>query len=442
MATFEANIDGIVGPTHNYSGLSFGNVASMHNKQMPSNPKLAALQGLEKMHYLAQLGIKQAVLPPQERPHLVTLRSLGFEGSDQQILEKAFKQAPELFFACCSASSMWAANAATVSPSCDSQDGRLHITPANLTNKFHRSIEAEATEMALQAIFPNHKFFMHHSPLPSSHALADEGAANHTRFCGNVGEAGIQLFVFGRYGLGHHNSQLPANFPARQTYEASESIARLHQLSFDRVVFAQQHPKAIDAGVFHNDVISVGHENLFLYHELAFAEGDAVIENIRSKMASQSHADMILIKVADADISLAEAVSTYLFNSQIVTLADKSMHLIAPAECHENEKVRTFIDQLIQDNTNPINSVHYFNLRESMANGGGPACLRMRIVLTEEEFAASNQHVWMTDALYNTLVKWVEKYYRDYLLPQDLIDPDLLVESQEALDALSKILRL
>ena len=49
----EFNFDGLVGPSHNYAGLSFGNVASFSNVKSASNPKQAALQGLAKMRALA-----------------------------------------------------------------------------------------------------------------------------------------------------------------------------------------------------------------------------------------------------------------------------------------------------------------------------------------------------------------------------------------------------
>jgi len=112
----ELNLDGIVGPTHNYAGLSWGNLASQKHKLSVSNPRQAALEGLAKMKFLADMGIPQAVLPPHQRPHLPTLRSLGYSGSDAEILAKAHQDNPVLLSACCSASAMWSANAATVSP--------------------------------------------------------------------------------------------------------------------------------------------------------------------------------------------------------------------------------------------------------------------------------------------------------------------------------------
>lgn len=437
---YEVNFDGIVGPTHHYGGLSYGNVASMENRFQPSNPKAAALQGLKKMKFLMDLGVKQAILPPHERPYIPSLRTLGFTGSDQEIILKASKLIPEIFLACCSSSTMWTANAATASPSADSQDGHLHLTPANLSNKFHRSIEHPTTALVLKAIFKDSTHFVHHPILPEGNHFADEGAANHTRFSDNAASAGVQLFVYGRQAFGHGTA--PRLYPARQTYEASQAIIRRHQLNSDRAIIAQQNPQAIDAGVFHNDVISVGHENLFFYHTAAFVDTERVIEEIRDKFERCCTKKMIFLPVDEKRISIKDAVASYLFNSQIVTLEDKTMTLIAPSECQEIPQVKVFLEEIVADPKNPIVSIHYFNLTESMCNGGGPACLRLRVELTDQEMAAANPGVFLDDQLYDTLTAWVHRYYRDRLLPQDLTDPYFITTGQQALDELSRLLNL
>ena len=155
MSAYEVNFDGLVGLTHHYAGLSFGNVASTRNQQAVANPKLAARQGLLKMKQLADLGFVQAVLPPHERPQVDLLRQLGFSGTDAQVLARAAQQAPRLLCAVSSASAMWTANAATVSPSSDTADGRVHFTVANLNNKFHRASEAIAEgEACVERMLP------------------------------------------------------------------------------------------------------------------------------------------------------------------------------------------------------------------------------------------------------------------------------------------------
>jgi succinylarginine dihydrolase len=439
--TIEMNFDGIIGPTHNYSGLSYGNVASMEHGQLVSNPKQAALQGLAKMHTLMSLGIKQAVLPPQERPFIPILHSLGFMGSETEILEKAWKTDPKILMACSSAACMWAANAATVSPSADSNDERVHFTPANLISKFHRSFEGATTSLVLYRIFNHPAYFAHHHPLPYHMDYADEGAANHTRFCKAFDQPGIQLFVYGR-SIQSQQHPLPKKFPARQTDEASKALARLHRLSPSRVIFAQQNPDAIDAGVFHNDVIAVSHQNVFLYHEKAFTNTPQIIQQLRNLMEQHCQTALIELEVKSEDIPLEEAVKTYLFNSQIITLPDQTMALIAPQECQASPSINHFLQQLLENKNQPIRQVIYQNIRESMQNGGGPACLRLRVALKKKEYDVMHQPVQLTEELYQNLVKWIEKHYRDQLLPKDLPDPQLLKEGRHALDELTNILQL
>ena len=226
----EANFDGLVGPTHNYAGLSWGNVASKSSVRSVSSPKEAALQGLAKMKQLADRGYVQGVLPPHERPHIPTLRALGFEGTDARVLEQAAKASPSILAAVSSASSMWTANAATVSPSADTADHRVHFTPANLSAKFHRSIEHRVTGRSLKAVFADESYFAHHPALPSVSHFGDEGAANHTRLCAGYGEPGVELFVYGQIAF-NEQAPAPGKYPARQTLEASQAIARLHGLS-------------------------------------------------------------------------------------------------------------------------------------------------------------------------------------------------------------------
>ncbi len=434
---FEVNFDGLVGPTHNYAGLSVGNVASLKNADQASNPKQGALQGLAKMKALSDMGLKQAVLPPLERPDVHVLRQLGFSGNDEQVIIRAASEAPSIFAATCSASSMWTANACTISPSADTQDNKVHFTAANLSNKFHRSIEAPTTSRILEAIFTDENCFSHHQALPMGDHFGDEGAANHTRFCQSYGEQGVEFFVFGKYAF-DTSKPFPTKYPARQTFEASQAIARLHQLKDSKTVFAQQNPNVIDAGVFHNDVIAVGNKNCLFYHELAFLDSDQVIKDLQEAYGEEP---MHFIKVPESEVSLNDAVHTYLFNSQLVTLADGSMAIIAPGECRENKAVRSYLDSVIAGD-NPITKVEIYDVKQSMQNGGGPACLRQRIVLNENEISASNSSVYMNDRLFQTLNQWVEKHYRDSLVENDLADPNLLVESRTALDELTKILNL
>ncbi len=437
MKQFEVNFDGLVGPTHNYAGLSFGNVASLSNANAKSSPRQAAKQGLQKMKALSDMGMLQGVLAPQERPDIHTLRRLGFTGSDSSVLEQAAKQAPEVFLACCSASSMWTANAATVSPSADTADGKIHFTPANLTNKFHRSLEPEVTGRILQGTFSNEKYFSHHTHLPDNEHFGDEGAANHTRLCSNYGHAGVEIFVYGRHAF-NASKPAPRKFPARQTFEACQAVARLHGLSDENVVYVQQNPDVIDQGVFHNDVISVGNQNVLFYHEQAFHNTEGALSEIQSKFGDEK---VHFVCVKTKDVAVSEAVKTYLFNTQIITLPNDDMAIIAPSECEESESVSQYLTNLVNLDT-PIKQVKYFDVKQSMRNGGGPACLRLRVAMTGQELEAVNNQTLINDLQFTRLNQWVDKHYRDVLLVDDLRDPQLLTESRTALDELTQLLKI
>lgn len=428
----EVNFDGIVGPTHNYAGLAIGNVASQQHHHETSNPKAAALQGLQKMKRLADLGVRQGVLPPQPRPDVYALRRLGFDGTDEQVLMRSRQDAPHLLAACSSASSMWAANAATVSPSADTADGRVHFTAANLASNLHRRIESQTTCLILHRLFEDTAHFAHHPPLHATPILADEGAANHMRLCPSHGEAGLEVFVFGR------DAKL---YPVRQGRCAAQTIARLHQLDSARCCFVAQNPQAIDAGVFHNDVIAVANENVLLVHTDAFVDYAATIDLLGRMFESSTGAELEIIQITRAELSMADVVKTYLFNSQLVTLANRKMSLICPSECRNHRQAKAVLRRILSG-SNPIEQVHYVDTRQSMKNGGGPACLRLRVVLTKTQLEHVHQPMMFTSELYGRLTRWVDRHYRDQLRPDDLADPQLLAQSHAALDELTQILDL
>ena len=435
--TVEMNFDGLIGSTHNYAGLSEGNLASTNNTKLVSQPRQAAKEGLAKMLRLHQLGLRQGILIPQERPHIPTLRELGFCGTDQAIIEKVTKTAPNLLAMSYSASSMWAANAATVSPSSDCEDGRVHFTPANLKSMFHRSIEHRMTSKILKAIFSNDQYFCHHNALSGGVNFGDEGAANHNRLCNEYGEQGVELFVYGKHDFG--DSRATTNFPARQSLEASMAIARKHSLKPAKVVMACQSAEVIDTGGFHNDVVSVSNKNVLFMHERAFADKSRLFKEVVTAYGEQP---MHFIEAPEQLVSLDDAIKSYLFNSQLVNLpGTEGMTLILPRESQENQNVHGYLLDLIAQDT-PIKHLEFVNVRQSMRNGGGPACLRLRVVLNEEELAQVNPAFVFSEELFLTLNNWVDKHYRDSLSSADLADPNLLYESRGALDELTQIMGL
>ena len=349
----EINFDGIVGPTHNYAGLSFGNLASARNAGHVSQPRAAALQGVDKMRANLGLGLVQGLFVPHARPNRGWLEQLGatMDVADATLAANAM-----------SASAMWAANAATVSPAPDTADGRCHLTVANLKTMAHRSHEWPGTLAQLRLAFAGPGFQVH-DPVPA--AFGDEGAANHMRLTPSHGEPGVELFVYGVGG---------GAFPARQHVEASRAIARLHRLDPARTVFVEQSEEAIAAGAFHNDVVAVANERVLFAHEQAFADRGAVIDDCERLVRGFE-----LVEVAAADVPLEDAISSYLFNAQLVTPPDGEMTLVLPTEARETPSVWRWIDRHLGGN-GPIRRVEVVDVRQSMANGGGPACLRLRVV--------------------------------------------------------------
>jgi len=436
----EVNFDGLVGPTHNFAGLSFGNVASSVHSNQVSYPKDAALQGLEKMQALFEMGLPQGLLLPHPRPHIPFLRRLGFAGTDAQVIETAAQENPQLLINCSSASNMWAANAATISPSPDTFDGNTHITPANLSSMLHRSIEHDFTGAMLKRIFQDEQAFTHHQALPSTAFFGDEGAANHTRLCSDYTHQGLEIFVYGQ--AIDQADVRPQKFPARQTLAASQAIARLHNLKPESCLFIQQNPEVIDQGVFHNDVISVGHKNLLLTHELAFVDQAITIDLIKTTFTQICGDQLCIIEVPESIIDTATAIKTYLFNSQLVDRSQGGYCLIAPQECQNEPQVAQYLNQLVNAEDNPLNEVRYFDLKQSMSNGGGPACLRLRVWLSEVQITQLGGKVMLNKSKLSTLNQWIHHYYPDELRLDDLYNPATYKNTLEALKVLEQLLGL
>jgi succinylarginine dihydrolase len=431
---------GLPGPTHHYGGLSTDNKASTLNRGSVSNPKQAALQALELVWLLKSMGIVTAILPPQLRPSMPLLRQ-HFKGEDEAIIAQAATAAPALLEKACAASSMWTANAATVTPGVDAADGRLHITTANLFTNMHRRIEAEDTFHVLSHIFKNVPDATVHPPLSAMMGLRDEGAANHMRLAPTHSDAGLNVFV---YGTSDNSAGKEAG---RQTLSASQGVALQHRLTQETTGFIRQNREAIKSGVFHNDVIAVSNENVLLVHEQAYDQGLRDIELISEAYREFNHGkDMSIIVVGEEDLTMDEAVQTYFFNSQIVTKPDRSMALIAPIEV----KIllegwgADMMERIRNDSANPINEVHYVDLRQSMRNGGGPACLRLRVPMTHAQLAAmSNQsRVVADDYLIEALERVINTHYPDAVTPADLGNPELYHCSRKVMQALSDVMQL
>lgn len=431
MSSKELLLCALVGPTHSYAGLSPGNFASTRNARTRSSPRGAALQVLRMMREIHELDVPVAVMPPHERPFMPALRMQGWTGTDGDVLTQAFREAPHRVAQASSASAMWTANAATVTPSVDTADGRVHVTAANLAATVHRALEGDFTARVLGRILPGDRF-VHHTPLPSAPETWDEGAANHMRLAAAHDEPGVHIYTFGR-----GEDEAPVDgYPRRQALGASRAIAAQHGVLPERQVFVRQHPEAIEHGAFHNDVVAVSHRDLLLLHERAWTAQPQVLGRLGDALPS-----LRVREVKEAELSLREAVEIYLFNSQIVDLPDGGMAVIAPIECEQHDRARAILSSLTEDGS-PVRLVRYVDVRESMKNGGGPACLRLRAALSDAALSDVHPGLRFDPKRHAQLVAWVETYYRDALTPDDLGDPQLLDESRQALDALTAILGL
>jgi len=413
VSLVEINFDGIVGPSHNYAGLSLGNLASTRNAGVVSRPRAAALEGLAKMRANLALGLAQGVFMPHPRPDRAWLAELGatIDSADAALAANAL-----------SASAMWAANAATVSPAPDTADGRCHLTVANLRTMAHRSHEWPATLAQLQLAFADNGHFSVHAPVPP--AFGDEGAANHMRLAPAHTEPGVEVFVYGVTG---------GPFPARQHGEASRAIARLHGLDPERTLFAPQSEEAIAAGAFHNDVVAVANGPILFAHEKAFADRAALIEPLERLVPGFE-----LVEVADADVPLADAIRSYLFNAQLVSRPGGETTLIVPAEARETPSVWRWIERHLAGN-GPIRRVEVVDVRQSMANGGGPACLRLRVVADP---ATVDPRFMISEAGLDRIAAVVERHWPAEIANADLLTPALIRDVETAHAALLEALDL
>ena len=409
----EVNFDGIVGPSHNYAGLSFGNLASARNAGQVSQPRAAALQGIDKMRANLALGLAQGIFLPHPRPNRDWLAELAttIEQADPALAANAL-----------SASAMWAANAATVSPGPDTADGKCHLTVANLRTMAHRSHEWPATLAQLRLAFADARHFAVHGPIPP--AFGDEGAANHMRLALAHGKRGVEIFVYGVSG---------GAFPARQHVEASRAIARRHGLDPKRILFVQQSEEAIAAGAFHNDVVAVANERVLFAHEKAFADKDALIAACQRLVPGFEY-----VEVAEADVPLDDAVRSYLFNAQLVSPPDGAMTLVAPGECRDTPSVWRWIERHLAGN-GPIRRVEIVDVRQSMANGGGPACLRLRVVADP---ATVDPRFLVDAAKLDRMAEAVRQHWPEQIHADELQSPALLRDIEAARAALLQTLDL
>jgi succinylarginine dihydrolase len=285
----------------------------------------------------------------------------------------------------------------------------------------HRSHEWPCTLAQLQIAFAGPEFTVH-EPIPP--AFGDEGAANHMRLTGAHGEAGVEIFVYGVSG---------GSFPARQNLEASKALARLHRLDPERTIFAEQSQKAIAAGAFHNDVVAVANERVLFAHEEAFANKELLLETCFAKVRGFEY-----VEVPSAEVPLKDAIKSYLFNAQLVTPPNGEMTLVVPTEARETSSVWRWIERHLAGN-GPIRRVEMVNVRQSMANGGGPACLRLRVVADPDTV---DPRFLVDPAKLDRIADVIETYWPSDIANDSLQQPALIRDVERARTMLFEIVGL
>jgi succinylarginine dihydrolase len=198
-------------------------------------------------------------------------------------------------------------------------------------------------------------------------------------------------------------------------------------------LFVQQSEDAIAAGAFHNDVVAVANERVLFTHERAFAEKDTFYADLRTTLPEGE-----IVEVPANRVSLADAIQSYLFNAQLVTLPDGGMALILPTEARDNVPVWGWLQEMVAGN-GPIRQLVPVDVRQSMANGGGPACLRLRVVC---DAADVDPRFLADEAKLDAISVVITQYWPEAIDPTELRSPTLWADIRRARAALLSTLSL
>lgn len=167
------------------------------------------------------------------------------------------------------------------------------------------------------------------------------------------------------------------------------------------------------------DAVAVSNENVLFVHSHAFEEREWIYDTIRKSVPSVQ-----IIEAPVDRVSLADAVSSYLFNSQLVTLPDGQTALIAPSECRENAAVWAWLNDSIVGQT-AITRIEVIDVRESMRNGGGPACLRLRVAMSDAAVVAVDQRFLVNESTCDRLERIIEGHWPEQIAASDLSNAEL-----------------
>ena len=135
-----------------------------------------------------------------------------------------------------------------------------------------------------------------------------------------------------------------------------------------------------------------------------------------------------LVEVPDAEVPLADAIRSYLFNAQLVTPPDGAMTLVAPTECRDTPSVKAWIERHLASN-GAIRRVEFVDVRQSMANGGGPACLRLRVACDPGDV---DPRFLVDEAKLDRLADVIAAHWPEEIASSDIQSPALVADIERA----------
>jgi succinylarginine dihydrolase len=199
-------------------------------------------------------------------------------------------------------------------------------------------------------------------------------------------------------------------------------------------LFVAQSEAAIAAGAFHNDVVAVANEHVLFAHEQAFEDRPTFYAELKRLLPEAE-----IIEVPAARVSLEDAVKSYLFNAQLISLPDEGgMALVLPEEARDTPSVWSWLQELTAGN-GPVRRLCVVDVRESMANGGGPACLRLRVAADP---ATIDRRFLLNQRKLDRIAECVGEQWPDRIAPDDLRDMELCRRIEGAREALLDLLDL
>jgi succinylarginine dihydrolase len=158
-------------------------------------------------------------------------------------------------------------------------------------------------------------------------------------------------------------------------------------------------------------------------HEKAFADRDRVASE-----CERLFPDVQLVEVPASEVPVADAVSSYLFNAQLVSPPDGETTLIVPSEARETASVWSWLQRHVAGN-GPIRNLVVVDVRQSLANGGGPACLRLRVAADP---ATVDPRFLVDEAKLDRIAAVIEQSWPAEIHSSELQDPKVVAAIESA----------